>query len=243
VRISDIAPDGTVTQVGGAGLNGAHRNSAERPEALVPGEVYTLEFDLHFTSWVFPKGHRIRMAVSNALWPMYWPTPHSMTTTLGVDGDNASRIVLPVIPKSDRPQPDFPAPVRDPELPGYGNLQTDGAASPEPVKPWIIERDPINSQTTIISSGKGGIVYPWGTIRYWRKITQQARDNDPARAGVKSNAGYRLELGDRTVRLEGDLSVTSDQENFYYSFTRRALENGKLIRERTWEETIPRDHQ
>ena len=46
VRISDIAPDGTVTQVGGAGLSGAQRNSSEQPEALVPGQEYRLEFDL-----------------------------------------------------------------------------------------------------------------------------------------------------------------------------------------------------
>jgi hypothetical protein len=43
--------------------------------------------------------------------------------------------------------------------------------------------------------------------------------------------------------VEGDLSFTSDRENFYYTYTRRALENGKLIREKTWKETIPRDHQ
>ena len=113
----------------------------------------------------------------------------------------------------------------------------------EPNKPWIIERNPIDSQTRIISSGKGGSVYPWGTISYWRTIVQQAQDNEPAKAGVMSNAGYTLEIGDRTVKLEGDLSVTSDRENFYYSFTRRASENGKLVKEKTWKETIPRDHQ
>jgi predicted acyl esterase len=243
VRISDIAPDGTVTHVGGAGFSGAQRNSSEKPEALVPGQDYTLEFDLHFTSWVFPKGHRIRLAVNNAAWPMIWPTPYAMTTTLGVDGANASHVVLPVIPQSDREQPDFLPPAKDPELPSYGSLKVDDAASSDPAKPWNIERNPIISQTRITNSGKGGRVYPWGTIRYWREIVQEAQDNDPARAGIVSNAGYMLELGNRTVKLEGDLSVTSDRENFYYTFTRRALENGKLIKEKTWEETIPRDHQ
>lgn len=243
VRISDIAPDGTVTQVGGAGLSGAQRNSSETPEELVPGEVYTLEFDLHFTSWVFPEGHRVRMAVSNALWPMYWPTPYEMTTTLDVGAADASRIVLPVIPEADRPQPDFPSPAKDPELPGYGVFQADNEGTESSAKPWIIERNPIDSETRIITSGKGGLVYPWGTISYWRNITQQARDGDPARAGVMSNAGYKLEIGDRKVKLEGELSVTSDRENFYYRFTRRALENGALIRKKTWQETIPRDHQ
>ena len=32
VRISDVAPDGQVTQVAGAAFNGTHRNSAREPE-------------------------------------------------------------------------------------------------------------------------------------------------------------------------------------------------------------------
>ncbi len=95
VRISDVAPDGTVTQVGGAGFNGTHRNSARQPENLVPNEVFPLEIDMHFTSWVFPKGHKIRFAVSNAMWPMFWPTPYTMTTSLDIGGVEGARVELP----------------------------------------------------------------------------------------------------------------------------------------------------
>ena len=242
VRISDIAADGTVTQVGGAGASGSHRKSSEKPEALVPDQVYTLEFDLHFTSWVFPKGHRIRLAVNNAAWPMIWPTPYAMTTTLTVDGANASHVVLPLVPESDGEQPDFLPPAKDPDLPSYGDLKVDDASASGSAKPWIIERNPIDSQTQITESGKGGRVFPWGTISYWREVIQKAQDNDPARAAVIGKTGYKIELPNRTVRLEGDLSVTSDLENFYYTYTRRALEDGNLIKEKTWEETIPRDH-
>ena len=70
VRVSDIAPDGQVTQVAAAAFNGTHRNSARDPEDIVPGEEFDLKIDLHFTSWVFQKGHRIRVAVNNAIWPM-----------------------------------------------------------------------------------------------------------------------------------------------------------------------------
>jgi hypothetical protein len=242
VRISDVAPDGTVTQVGGAGLSGAQRNSSENPEALVPGEVYKLEIDLHFTSWIFPKGHRIRLAVNNAAWPMVWPTPYKMTTTLGVDGASASHIILPVIPESDQAQPEFLVPVKDPELPSYGELAVDKATDSDPASVWKIERSPKASETRIIESGKGGRVYPWGTIRYFREVIQEVKDDDPARASVVGKTGYSLEIGDRTVDLKGELALSSDQENFYYIYTRQAWENGKLIREKTWEETIPRDH-
>ena len=87
VRISDVAPDGRVTQVAGAAFNGTHRNSAREPEDLVPGQVFPLEIETHFTSWVFPAGHRIRVAVSNAQWPMLWPTPYPFTSTLAVGGE------------------------------------------------------------------------------------------------------------------------------------------------------------
>ena len=74
-RLSDVAPDGTVTQITGAGLNGAQRDSMTEPRDLDPGRVYPVDIEMHLTSWVFPKGHRIRVAISNALWPMVLPTP------------------------------------------------------------------------------------------------------------------------------------------------------------------------
>lgn len=70
-----------------------------------------------------------------------------------------------------------------------------------------------------------------------------AQDNDPARASVIGQTRYSIELDDRMLIFEGDLSFTSDSENFYYTYTRRVLENEKLLREKTWKKTIPRDHQ
>ncbi len=82
IKLSDVAPDGTTVLITGAGLNGTHRNSAEQPEYLEPGKPYSLKIPLHFTAWVFQPGHKIRVSVTNALWPMFWPTPYNMTTTL-----------------------------------------------------------------------------------------------------------------------------------------------------------------
>jgi uncharacterized protein len=38
-RLSDVAPDGTVTQITGAGINGAQRDSMSEPRDLEPGKV------------------------------------------------------------------------------------------------------------------------------------------------------------------------------------------------------------
>ena len=50
-------------------------------------------------------------------------------------------------------------------------------------------------------------------------------------------------LKGRTLIWRGHLSVTSNEKNFYYSYTRELLKDGQMIRSKMWKETIPRDHQ
>ena len=48
-------------------------------------------------------------------------------------------------------------------------------------------------------------------------------------------------VDDRELLFEAVLDFNTDLENFYYVYTRRLFENGELVREKTWDETIPRD--
>jgi putative CocE/NonD family hydrolase len=101
VRLEDVHPDGRVSLVTGAALNGAQRHSPLDPQPLEPGKAEVIEFPLHFTTWTFRPGHRIRLAVSNALFPMLWPTPFPMTTQLFL-GETETHVELPVIPYEER---------------------------------------------------------------------------------------------------------------------------------------------
>ncbi len=242
VRVSDVAPDGSVTQVAGAGLSGAHRVSAERPMALVPGELFTLEYDLHFTSWVFPKGHRIRVAVNNAMWPMIWPTPYAMTTTMRIGGKNPSHVLLPVVPTSHDDKPQFAPIVQNPALPGYGSVPLENDTTSGYAEVKQIERNPITATTVIRMPGAGATKYPWATIYYSENLTHEANDNDPARTSALGETSYRIVQGDRELVLSCDLTMRSDGEYFYYEYTRRISENGKLLREKTWADRISRNH-
>jgi hypothetical protein len=173
---------------------------------------------------------------------MIWPTPFAMTTTLRVDGAKPSKIILPVIAPSDRAQPDFMLPAQDPELPGYRYLKVGDESISGYAETRRIERSPLTYQTRIVASGTEGSVYPWATIKSWEELAHTAQDIDPAKASVSGKIRYIIELEKRTVTIESELLITSDRDNFYYTYTRRALENGKLIKEKTWDETIPRDH-
>jgi predicted acyl esterase len=236
-RLLDVAPDGTVTQVAGAGLNGAQRENASDPKDLVPNQTYTLDIEMHLATWTFPKGHRIRLAVSNALWPMVWPTPFAMTTTLQLGGTTGSRLILPLVPPSMYAVPEFAPP-----QPSEERADIKGEGFPWPGD-WKTERDEVNAKTKVSWSGKSAETYPWGKETDLEAITYLADDNHPETSSVQAEAEIALVLKQQTLTWRGHLTLTSDVQNFYYKYTRELLKDGLQIRTKTWQETIPRDHQ
>ncbi len=84
--------------------------------------------------------------------------------------------------------------------------------------------------------------YPWGKIRYSERIEHKADDRHPEATGVASEVTQTITLPDRALRFEGVLDFHSDLQNFYYTYTRRLLRDGQLVRERKWNETIRRDY-
>jgi hypothetical protein len=236
-RLSDVAPDGTVTQITGAGINGAQRESMSEPRALEPGKTYSLDIELHLTSWVFPKGHRIRVAISNAMWPMVWPTPSAMTTSLELGGTKGSRVVLPVVPVHGAVPPAFAA-----VEPSDERSDIKSVGFPWPGE-WTVERDEARQKTTVHWSGKDEAVFPWGKETDYEKLTYAADDAHPEVSSALGEAESIFVLKGRTLTWRGHLSVTSDAKNFYYKYTRELLKDGQLIKTKTWQETIPRDHQ
>jgi predicted acyl esterase len=237
VRLSDVAPDGQVTQITGAGLSGAQRESMTDPRDLEPGKVYPLDVELHVTSWVFSPGHRIRLGVSNALWPMIWSTPYAMTTSLELGGKNGSRLILPVVPTRG------PAPRELPPLqPSEFRTDIRSAHYPWPGE-WTLERDEARQKATVVWVGKGASEYPWGKQTDYEKLTYVIEDTHPEVNTIRGEAETVIDLKDRVLTWRGDLHMSSDQKNFFYKYTRELLKDGTPVKQKTWEETIPRDHQ
>jgi uncharacterized protein len=236
-RLSDVAPDGTVTQITGAGLNGAQRDSMSDPKDLEPGKAYPLDIEMHLTSWVFPKGHRIRVAISNALWPMMLPTPYTMTTSLQLGGENGSRIILPIVPEHGEAAPKFSAPEPSEER---KDIKTEGFPWPGE---WTVERDEARHKTTVHWSGKDSSTFPWGTENDYEHLTYDADDAHPETCSVKGEAETVFALKGRTLTWRGHLLVTTDQKNFYYKYTRELLKDGVMFKTKTWQETVKRDRQ
>ncbi len=236
-RLSDVAPDGQVTQITGAGLSGAQRESMTDPKALEPGKIYSLDVEMHLTTWVFPKGHRIRLSVSNALWPMVLSTPYRMTTSLQLGGSDSSRMTLPTVPLRG-PAPSNIAPPQPSEE--RKDLKSFGFPWPGE---WTVTRDEGRQKTTVLWKGKMGGEYPWGKETDLEKLTYEIDDAHPEVNTIQGDAQTTYELKGRVLVWSGHLSFSSDTKNYFYKYTRELRKDGTLIKTKTWEETIPRDFQ
>ncbi|MDO6965167.1 CocE/NonD family hydrolase [Rhizobium alvei] len=112
-RIVDVHPDGTAYRVAFGVLNLAHRKSNEFPEKLVPGEETEIRMELDACGYRFKPGHRIRLSLSTAYWPMILPPPSDPGLTI----DTASiELSLPKLGEAQDvvvKEPDNPSPLPD----------------------------------------------------------------------------------------------------------------------------------
>jgi hypothetical protein len=237
-RLEDVHPDGRVSLVTGGLLNASQRKDPLRPEPLVPGEPADLEFDLHFTTWTYRPGHRIRLAVTNAQFPMIWPTPHPMTMTL-LTGGATSWLALPVVPQAARAAPGLLPPEPREERPDARYLECED---------W-----PAGRRELVRDLTRGETRYEWSSACEWEigprryrsteRNAYRTSDQRPAESSFRGDESHLILMPGRALELRSVLEVRSDATSFLVTFTRRLLENDALVRERQWAETIPRAFQ
>lgn len=242
VRLSDVAPDGTITRITGAAKNGTHRDSSMNPELLEPGKIYELQFPLHFTSWIIKPGHKLRVSISNATWPMFWPTPYKMITSLFVGAEYASSIQIPFIEIAPDSESEKVA-----TLIGSKNISKDGdrqlsdhsGMSGSWAGPSKIIRDEAKAETTVIYSEADSTSNP----RTYLEVVYKVNDYDPSNASVMGKSEIDLENGGNRYRWKGTTTIKSDSTNFYYRHVRTLLMNDEEIRRNVWDEIIRREYQ
>jgi uncharacterized protein len=239
VRLSDVAPDGAATRVSYGVLDLTHRDGHARPERLAVGETVTVRLVLNDCGHAFPAGHRIRIAVSTAYWPLVWPAPEAATLTVHTVG---SRLDLPVRPPRDEDAAiAFEPAVSAPRTPVTV------------VAPGRLERthtlDLIADEASLLVLSEGG-VFGEGTLRFDETGTEIAHDmtrrlsirgNDPNSARSVIEQSYRMGREGWRVDIATRTEMTSTPTTFRLTGTVTARENGAVVAERTFDEIIPRD--
>jgi uncharacterized protein len=99
----------------------------------VPGQRYQVRIQLNDAGAVFPAGHKVRLAVSTAYWPMIWPGPEKATVTIF-----GGMLDLPVRPsRPEEALPPLPAP------------ETAPPERPTVVRPGVVRIDRIGLEQAI----------------------------------------------------------------------------------------------
>ncbi len=231
VRLNEVTPEGYSWPVTYGLLNLTHRDSHEHPEPLQPGVYYTVKLSLNVIAHRFKPGSRIRVAVSESLWPLAWPSPQIATLTLSTAN---SRLMLPVRPLRGS-EPPFHVPLlRDLAAGGWGEGKV-RITGPDANGRIAIDKTWPDEPHVVPGSGAT-------TSEGWRSWHMEVSERDPAAAVWSGDYIQRFEREDWGLNeIRGDFELRSTESTFELRESIRATHNGETVFERTWQRSIPRD--
>lgn len=186
-KLCAIAPDGRSTLLSTGWLNAAHREGPERSVSVPQGETLAYQISMWATSYVVPRGHRLRLSIACADFPRIWPTRTSPTIRLAVGGDAATSITVPVVPAAARVEG---PPVPRPE-PGVNRAPWFVAAKPR----WEIERNLVDGTVSASLGSSLSLQLPTGgTLSFAHGgVATVARDR-PDAAAVEAEAAMDIRM-------------------------------------------------
>ena len=127
-RLTEVTPDGRSWLASYGGLNLTHRDGHAAPEPLTPGQFYDVELPLYLTGRRLREGSRIRLVLSESLWPLLWPSPTAVKLQVDL---GASSLRLPVRPTAVA-EPGFPIPIAAPSPGGVrGDAEVERRLTPD----------------------------------------------------------------------------------------------------------------
>jgi putative CocE/NonD family hydrolase len=231
-RLCDVAPDGTSMRVSYRALNLTHHAGHDRPRALRPGETARARIALNACAHRFRRGHRLRLALSTAYWPVLWPSPAPATVTLDLAG---CRLILPERVGGEPADPQPPGPPRafptlDAEIlrgttsETASRVDADGTLLLETFDDFGMARD------------RGHGLANGHTVRQRFAI----REGDPLSARHEAVWRYEFARGDWGVAIDSESLMTCDADNFVLRRRVIASEADETVLDRTWNATIPR---
>lgn len=234
VRLTDVAPGGTSFQVTAGILNLTHRDGHANPQLLIINNVYEIHIQMRATAYRFLPGHRIRLSVSSAYWPVIWPSPYKSDNYLHRGLSQPSRLILPVVP----PALHAPTPpnfkTAPPELADIGGGTDDPPA-------WQIVEDVINQTVTVKVYEGGAAILPDGRSLFTsERIEMTAHHVDPLRTRMYNEVTYRLEEGGYMTDIRSTGSVRCTEAEFIMDIQLQVVLNGNPFFQKSWLESVPR---
>lgn len=232
-RLCDVWPDGASALMTYGVLNLAHRNGHEHPEPCPVGEPFRVRLKLNDLGRQVPKGHRIRLALSNQHWPVLWPQPSLATLTVA---PGQGRLTLPVREAGD------------------GEPVSFEPAEAPPDMPHTVLRKGFTRRTLEEDVGSGlrtlTLESDYGRTRYDDReveVAKRSRDrftihpDDPLSARLETDYVWTIRTPSSDVETHTRTELTADADSFFLSWSIETREEGRLTWSRARTAKIPRD--
>lgn len=234
VRLCDVSPGGSSTLITYGVMNIAQRDGREVQASVEPGRPYKVSLRLNDVAHRVLPGHTLRIAVSNAMFPMAWPVAENHRLTLHLANCKVT------IPNADLTPSDASRAVfHQPRIVAAAPVETTklGGSS------RTIEEDLIGGTRALTLRGDFGefrFSSADVTVSGFSQDRFEISDGDvtTARAAYTFEMGYAREGWD--VSTQGQMVMTCDSQTFHLRGEVRAYEDGQEIYHREWDEDIPR---
>ena len=231
-KLSNVAPNGESSLITEGAFNGTRRNSLENPEPMGSGEIYELKIPMAPTGWVIPRGHRLRLAISSADFPNLWPTPYKATNRVYRGGSHLSRVVLPLVPKSELAAPEFLPP------PAVHRIVT---SSGSPATQQVLLDQVTNAATVIFrAGGTTELDAQFGTVLSESEFRCSASADNPAQASIVGRHMLAFRREDGVIEVVAESSIRSTETDFHITVNLHVTRNGLSFFQKRWLVTEPR---
>ena len=234
IRLCDLHPTGESTLITYGVLNLTHRDSNEAPEALVPGKSYRIKVPLNHIAYRLPRGHKLRLSVSNAYWPLIWPSPYQDTLSLELSECHLS---LPCSSSIDN--------YKNPALDEFDqeDISTGTELRPAHSKKSIL-KDHQTSEVTIRTLTDYGHLWHRScdtSVDFTIDQSMSIHPDDPNSAKSETTLQVKMQQGEIKTTLKSHYEMTSSSQHYFIRATWQALENERCIFEKCFDEKIRRN--
>ncbi len=226
-RIEHVSPDGFSTLLARGGMNLTRCNDAGRPRPVVPGEPLTVSVAIAATGATIPAGHRLRLAIAGADWPIMWPAPEPFTLTV-----TSGTLALTVVdPACEVGVPAFPL-APDPPI--------DDAAHDDPETTWTVARDHTTGAVTNRTTSGWRTTYGDGVLSAGSEdVSCSVLPDGTCTATARHTAEVRL--GPAHARAASTLAIRSDPTTYHLSISLDVERDGAPVFARAWAASVARD--
>lgn len=232
VRVCDVHPDGQVTRISVGLLNLTHRDSHEFAKPMTPNEQYDMVVPINHVAYKIPAGHRLRISISSAYWPLVWPAIDRPTISINTKNSHID------VPYRDELFTEFePAPYDIP-------MDFDGQTLRSSDSQRMVHHDyktGIVSLETRDDFGRQYFNSCDSIIDFKMDQTQSIHPDDPLSATSTLNFDLTMGREGWWTALKSHYHMSCDENYFYIKATWQAFSEDEVIFEKTFDETIVRN--